>query len=699
MDPESLLTGISYTYPTGYSGTRIGPVSFGYDHWGRRASMGSDAAAKTYTYDDLDELVGTTTGFGTDYNSYPGPTGLTLAYARYPDGSRGYWQANGGAYQTYQYDGVGRLTATYLGGDRVYGSSYTYLPNGWLAHQQSFYAPSNLSQASPYLQVDRTYNPRGLMTSLTNSLLANAALGTSAALLSSFSGMSYDAGGNRLAETASVPARGSAPDLSRSVTYQYDTLDQLTSETSSGSAAGTTYSNTFTYDLAGNPTTSSRLKGTGFNPDNQNTASVLANGQSVAITYNGTGDPLLLPYQTTTYPATYDPEDRLTVAVQGLLTAAYDGDGLRAWSSFNSTDPTYYLYDGDRPVVEEAYTGEDLFFSLFGATGLEGRNRDLAATGGDLRQISYSAYTYDPQGNLVQPVTLYPERSVGFMVRVDTSSAYDGFGWSRTVGAEGQIDPYSPVGFGGQFGYYRDYTGLYLLTHRYYDAGAGRFVTRDPIGYTGGINLYGFAGNNPVNESDPSGFDPNDDQSQQLSLGGRMRAFGNAPQFRPGSKERRDYSGFLSQLPGIGTAMAAHQAVTGHDIVGGTRLTAGQRMLAVGAAVLVALHIRGASAAGGIPKPNLSALPRLGMDLSEFGRFIGWGNRGDQAIARMQSLTDEDIQAMAEKGLTRKIAKQWADAYLQLHQHTLERTGTIDRFANPSSRSILMNHIAGRLPR
>jgi RHS repeat-associated protein len=63
-----------------------------------------------------------------------------------------------------------------------------------------------------------------------------------------------------------------------------------------------------------------------------------------------------------------------------------------------------------------------------------------------------------------------------------------------------------PAGFGGQFGYYTDReTSLLCLTHRYYDPGTGRFVNRDPIGYNGGVNLYGFAGGNPVNESDPDG--------------------------------------------------------------------------------------------------------------------------------------------------------------------------------------------------
>ena len=40
---------------------------------------------------------------------------------------------------------------------------------------------------------------------------------------------------------------------------------------------------------------------------------------------------------------------------------------------------------------------------------------------------------------------------------------------------------------------------------RYYDPKAGRFLQRDPIGFDGGINQYVYAGNNPVNWSDPRG--------------------------------------------------------------------------------------------------------------------------------------------------------------------------------------------------
>jgi RHS repeat-associated protein len=49
-------------------------------------------------------------------------------------------------------------------------------------------------------------------------------------------------------------------------------------------------------------------------------------------------------------------------------------------------------------------------------------------------------------------------------------------------------------------------TGLVYYGRRYYDPSCGRFLGRDPIEETGGLNLYGFVGNNGVNRWDYLGM-------------------------------------------------------------------------------------------------------------------------------------------------------------------------------------------------
>ena len=53
-----------------------------------------------------------------------------------------------------------------------------------------------------------------------------------------------------------------------------------------------------------------------------------------------------------------------------------------------------------------------------------------------------------------------------------------------------------------------DGTGLYYMRARYYSPALQRFISQDPIGFAGGINLYAYAGNNPVSLIDPLGMDP-----------------------------------------------------------------------------------------------------------------------------------------------------------------------------------------------
>ena len=114
----------------------------------------------------------------------------------------------------------------------------------------------------------------------------------------------------------------------------------------------------------------------------------------------------------------------------------------------------------------------------------------------------------------------------------DQVSLYDAFGWTRgawSIGPGSATLVNTPfnltgdsVGWGGQWGaitvaepaggsagppsWGAGQSGLMLLGYRFYSPDTGRFLTRDPTGYEGGLNLYAYCRNNPVMNADPMGF-------------------------------------------------------------------------------------------------------------------------------------------------------------------------------------------------
>lgn len=51
-------------------------------------------------------------------------------------------------------------------------------------------------------------------------------------------------------------------------------------------------------------------------------------------------------------------------------------------------------------------------------------------------------------------------------------------------------------------------TGTHYRRNRVVDVTTGRFTQQDPVGLAGGMNLYGYANGDPINNSDPFGLCP-----------------------------------------------------------------------------------------------------------------------------------------------------------------------------------------------
>ena len=484
-DPEGLLTAVSYD-----NGRQSENATYSYDGWGLPASVNDGAVSETYAFNAADSLQSVSTQFRTPQGTLSVP--YTLNYAYYADGSRSGMTTPGGSFGT-NYDAAGRLAS--LTNPQSISSTWNYLDNDWLQSQSNGgrivtrYAHNALGQL---LGVKNLNNAGDTLSQFGHVPDAGQAFNPQQVL-------AYDGAMNLVRRVVDVPDQ---PSLNHTSNYSYDGRDQLGGETVARPDASLNVARTWNYDAVGNPTAGSNTPATGpastwtrtFNSANQETTlgwnEATQAFDKTLYAYDGNGNPTL--YRGLN--AAYDARNRLTA--WGRMQSGYRSDGKRAWKATldndgNETSRKYFLYDGDNLLCELDEVGRVTSTSTWGGNGLLSRAVTAYAQDGT-PSTSTVFYGYDERGSVSERVS-----DNGTSVGVAHVS-YDTWG----AGSAGDS-----VGFGGQFGYYTDgETGLVLCTHRFYDPSTQRWMTRDPISYDGGVNVYGYVGNNPVNTVDPTGL-------------------------------------------------------------------------------------------------------------------------------------------------------------------------------------------------
>ena len=187
----------------------------------------------------------------------------------------------------------------------------------------------------------------------------------------------------------------------------------------------------------------------------------------------------------------WDAENRLARVRHGdgsVTAFGYDGRGRRVWIEEKDAQGTvtsvrrYVWADGTQPAEER--DGANAVLRRFYPEG-----EQAPGAAGPLNRLFYAK---DHLGS-VREVT----DAAGVL-----RARYDYGFWGNRTRVSGDVE--TVVGYTGH--HHHGKSGLVLTWYRAYDPDTGRWLSRDPIEEEGGLNLYGYCGNDPARWVDPSGL-------------------------------------------------------------------------------------------------------------------------------------------------------------------------------------------------